>query len=238
MREPMLEGFVDNFGPFNPAATVGESFNYTRQPEMSTWPNVNRVNAQGSVKAPSLRNVARTGPYFHNGGKLTLRQVLDFYTRGGDFPKLNSQHRDFLIINLLEEDEALGGLDPVTLEPEFTPTEKEEILVSVIDFLLQLTDERVDFQRAPFDQVEVFVPLDGVAPDNGSLAGTAPAGRQGFINNATGINGGSANMFRQVLATGQGGKATPTPNFLGLANTPRLVGAAAFCGTANNHYCH
>jgi hypothetical protein len=238
MREPMLEGFVDNFGPFNPAAVIGESFNYARQPEMSMWPNANRVNAQGSVKAPSLRNVARTGPYFHNGGKLTLRQVLDFYTKGGDFPKLNSQHRDFLIVNLLEEDEALGGLDPITLKPEFTAVEKEQILVSVIDFLLELTDERVDFQRAPFDQVEVFAPLNGLAPDNGSLAGTAPAGRQGFLNNTTGINGGAAGMFLQVLATGQGGKATPTANFLGLTNGPRLIGAAAFCGTANNHYCH
>jgi cytochrome c peroxidase len=239
MREPMLEGFVDNFGPFNPAAVVGESFNYTRQPEMSTWPNVNRVNGQGSVKAPSLRNVARTGPYFHNGGKLTLRQVLDFYTRGGDFPKMNSQHRDFLIVNLLEEDEALGGLDPVTLEPEFTADEKELILVSVIDFLLELTDDRVDFQRAPFDQVEVFVPLDGLAPDNGSLAGTSVAGRQGFLNNSTGINGGVAGMFRRVPQTGMGGTSTRVPNFLGISSGPRLIGNAANCGpAANNHYCH
>ena len=124
MAEPMLEGFVDNFGPFNPAAVVGENFNYTIQPLMATWPNVNRVNTQGSVKAPSLRNVARTGPYFHNGGKLTLRQVLDFYTRGGDFPKMNSQHRDFLQINLLEEDEALGGVDPNTGAVEFTAAQK------------------------------------------------------------------------------------------------------------------
>jgi len=239
MREPMLEGFVDNFGPFNPAAVIGESFNYTRQPEMSMWPNVNRVNAQGSVKAPSLRNVARTGPYFHNGGKLTLRQVLDFYTQGGDFPKTNSQHRDFLIVNLLQEDEALGGLDPITGEPEFTAAEKELILVSVIDFLLELTDERVDFQRAPFDQVEVFAPLDGLAPDNGSLAGTSPGGREGFVNNTTGINGGVAGMFRRVPQTGMGGTATPVPNFLGIASGPRLVGGAANCGpAANNHYCH
>ena len=239
MAEPMLEGFVDNFGPFNPAAVVGESFNYTMQPQMATWPNVNRVNAQGSVKAPSLRNVAKTGPYFHNGGKLTLRQVVDFYTRGGDFPKMNSQHRDFLILNLLEEDEALGGLDPVTLEPEFTAAEKEEIIVSVIDFLLELTDERVDFQRAPFDQVEIFVPLDGTAPDNGSLSGTSIAGREGFVNNADGVNGGVAGLFRRVPQTGMGGTAAPLPNFLGVTNGPRLVGGAANCGAEpTNHYCH
>ena len=34
---------------------------------------------------PGLRNVALTAPYFHNGGQMTLRQVVDFYNRGGDF---------------------------------------------------------------------------------------------------------------------------------------------------------
>jgi hypothetical protein len=247
MREPMLEGFVDSWGPFNPAAIIGEGFNNARQPEMAMWPNKNRVNAQGSVKAPPLRHAAITGPFFHNGGKLTLRQVVDFYTRGGDFPRTNSPHRDFLIMNLLIEDEALGGLDPVTGAAEFTETEKEEILVSVVDFLLELTDERVTFQRAPFDQPEIFVPLDGKAPDNGSL-GLSPsptAGRAGFVAltlgecDATDTSPGAC--FRRVPQTGQGGTATPSPNFLGITNGPRLVGLAADCsGPAGvtNHYCH
>jgi cytochrome c peroxidase len=226
MAEPMLEGFVDNFGPFNPAAVIGESFNYVQQPQMATWPNVNRVNASGSVKAPSLRNLAKTGPYFHNGGKLTIRQVVDFYARGGDFPKTNSQHRDFLIVNLLMEDEALGGLDPITLLPEFTAAQKEEIFVSIVDFLLELTDERVDFQRAPFDQPEIFVPLDGTAPDNGSLAGLISAGRAGFMNNLANL------MFRQVPATGMSGTTTPTPGFLGVTNN-----RTANCTTEISHYC-
>src|SRR5262249_25692769 len=68
--------------------------------EMGTWPVVNRVGRFGNFKAPQLREVELTGPYFHNGGKLTLRQVVDFYVRGGDFPVTNSQHRDFNILNL------------------------------------------------------------------------------------------------------------------------------------------
>jgi len=242
MEEPMLEGFVDSWGPFNPAAIVGETFNNARQPEMASWPNVNRVNRMGSVKAPPLRHVELTGPYFHNGGKLTLRQQLDFYMRGGDFPLTNSPHRDFLIVNGLIEDEALGGVDPATGLPEFTEAQKEEIIVAVVDFLLELTDERVKFQRAPFDQVEVFLPLDGTAPDNGSLAGVVNAGRPGFVNNTAGDCGGilgAGPCFRQVPATGAAGKVTPTPNFLGISSGPRLIGAAADCGlAANNHYCH
>ncbi len=100
----------------------------------------------------------------------------------------------------------------------------------MIDFLLELTDERVDFQRAPFDQPEIFVPEDGRAPDNGSL-GMVSAGRGGFLANLA--NG----MFRQVPATGAGGAATGTPNFLGISNGPRLLGGAATCATVNNHYC-
>jgi len=48
-----------------------------------------RVAVDGSFKAPDLRNVALTPPYFHNGGQLTLGQVVDFYDRGGDFHERN-----------------------------------------------------------------------------------------------------------------------------------------------------
>jgi cytochrome c peroxidase len=257
-REPILEGFLDAFGPFNPAATIGEVFNAARQPAMATWPNVNRVNTQGSFKAAPLRNVELTGPYFHNGGKLTLRQQLDFYTRGGDFPKMNAAHRDFLLMNLDLEDEALGGcIDPTVVdsngrqtkptlacdqpgaEPEFTEEQKEEIKVAVIDFLLELTDERVAYERAPFDHPEVFVPLDGAAPDNAT-------GRSGFLALSdtapvpVDCNGvpGAGPCFRQVPAVGQGGIATRLPNFLNIASAPRLVGPDAFCTEPDNHYCH
>jgi cytochrome c peroxidase len=39
----------------------------------------------GAFQIPGLRNVELTGPYFHNGGQATLEQVVEFYTRGGDF---------------------------------------------------------------------------------------------------------------------------------------------------------
>ena len=272
MREPMLEGFVDNFGPFNPAAILGENMNSAIGDQMATWPNVNRVNVQGAFKAPALRNVELSSPFFHDGGNLTLRQQLDFYTRGGNFPLTNKAHRDFLIMNLLEEDEALGAYvvpsatcDPTQplgslgratcdgviagtagAVPLFSPEQKEEIIVSVVDFLLELTDERVAFERAPFDHPEIFVPLDATAPENGVLNGTA-GNRPGFLANLGGVckdsagnsyPGATAACFRQVLASGQAGIGTKLPNFLNIASGPRLVGPAANCGTVNNHYCH
>jgi cytochrome c peroxidase len=37
----------------------------------------------GSFRTPSLRNVELTAPYFHNGTAATLREVVQFYMKGG-----------------------------------------------------------------------------------------------------------------------------------------------------------
>src|SRR6185295_16574143 len=49
----------------------------------------------GAFKVPGLRIIELNGPYFHNGGKSTLRQVVEFYNNGGDFavPGQDSQIR-------------------------------------------------------------------------------------------------------------------------------------------------
>ena len=41
-------------------------------------------DALGSFKTPSLRNVARTAPYMHDGSIATLEAVIEFYDRGGN----------------------------------------------------------------------------------------------------------------------------------------------------------
>ncbi len=116
-----------------------------------TFPYPNRVARRGSFKVPQLRNVELTGPYFHNGGVLTLRQVIDFYSRGGDFPVTNSADRDPLIVDL-----------QANFDGQFTESDK----VALVDFLLSLTDARVKFERAPFDHPELIIPVDGATPDN------------------------------------------------------------------------
>ncbi len=42
-----------------------------------------RPQDMGRFRAPSLRNVALTAPYMHDGSIKTLRQVVDFYADGG-----------------------------------------------------------------------------------------------------------------------------------------------------------
>lgn len=39
---------------------------------------------RGKFKTPSLRNIALTAPYMHNGDLPSLKQILDFYIGGGD----------------------------------------------------------------------------------------------------------------------------------------------------------
>jgi cytochrome c peroxidase len=233
------EGFPEI--PFDPRGDLSEVINLAVAPGdgtlggpgealMGTWPMVNRVGRFGSFKAPQLREVELTGPYFHNGGKLTLRQVVDFYTRGGDFPVTNATHRDFNIINLNAD-----------LQANLNEDEK----VALVDFLLELTDSRVRLEKAPFDHPQMIVPLDGKAPEI-----SASFGRNEMLTNCVAFTdakfGGGpgrqscANgMFMNVPATGAtGNSAGALPSFLGIASTPRLVGTAANCSVANNHYCH
>lgn len=47
---------------------------------------------KGQFKTPTLRDVALTGPYMHDGSIKTLREVIEFYNRGGtENPHLDSR---------------------------------------------------------------------------------------------------------------------------------------------------
>jgi cytochrome c peroxidase len=222
----MLEGFVDTLGPFNPAGVMNESMNMGDSVLMGSWPVVNRVARNGSFKAPQLREVELTGPYFHNGGKLTLRQVVDFYSRGGDFPITNASDRDFNLVNM---------------NVEFQSNLSEQEKISLVDFLLELTDDRVAFERAPFDHPEAIIPLDGRAPEN--TGGRAAMLASCTTNDpAVALSPGSqvcaGGAFLDIPASGANGIATRLPGFLGVErgnrNNPN-------CNPGNgpiSHYCH
>jgi cytochrome c peroxidase len=162
-----------------------------------TYPVPNRVTRMGNFKVSHLKNVELTGPYFHNGGMSTLRQVIDFYARGGDFPITNGLHRDPLIFDL---------------NVNFGSLLVESDKVALVDFMLAMTDERVKFERAPFDHPEIIVPVDGTAPDN-------TAGRTAMLSDA---------RFLRVPATGAAGRSTPLKNFLGISSIEGSAGADHF----------
>lgn len=104
-----------------------------------TTPTAGRTDVFGAFKTPNLRNVELTGPYHHDGGAITLREIVDFYTRGGDFVTEN-------IDNHAPAVQVIGSL-------RGSPTRKN----ALVSFLLTLTDERVRVESAPFDHPELFV---------------------------------------------------------------------------------
>jgi cytochrome c peroxidase len=99
------------------------------------------VSVRGAVKTPNLRNVELTSPYFLNGGQATLDQLVDFYSRGGDFPSVD--------------------VDPNLQKAGFSADDK----AAVVAFLKSLTDERVRAQSAPFDHPSLIVPNGMVMTD-------------------------------------------------------------------------
>ncbi len=83
---------------------------------------------KGRFKPPSLRNVALTAPYMHDGSIETLEEVLDHYARGGRLIEDGPNAGD-------------GALNPnkSPLVSGFAMTEQEK--ADLIAFLNALTDE-------------------------------------------------------------------------------------------------
>jgi hypothetical protein len=170
--------------------------------------------------------------------------VVDFYVRGGDFPVTNSNHRDFNILNLNAE-----------LQSDLSEDEK----VALVDYMLEFTDDRVAFEKGPFDHPQLILPLDGTAPESDGTfalqdvtaancaASSFGPGAQACSGNLVPPAGATGPLFLSVPATGAAGIATRIPNFLGIAGAApdalnggrnRLVGRAAFCQPINSQYCH
>src|SRR5262249_43131967 len=113
---------------------------------------------EGAFKVPSLRNVALTAPYFHNGDAQTLRQGVELYSRGGNVWPVTA-------------------LDGTPIEPLGIPALTFDEVTALVAFLEALTDERVLYRRAPFDHPQLFVPNghpgNGTATVDADLDGRA-----------------------------------------------------------------
>jgi len=138
------------------------------------------VATYAAFKVPTLRNIELTGPYMHNGGMATLEQVIEFYTRHGNFYNDNLHEQ----INTIASD-----LNTATNRAD------------LIAFLKSFTDERVRYQKAPFDHPEVVVPNGHVGD-----AGLVTAGNPLLANFAK-------DEVMVVPAVGASGSTEPTLRF-------------------------
>jgi cytochrome c peroxidase len=147
-RDGLLPPSVAAFTPDLPLGFLGTD----------TSPTPDREIHGGAMKVPQLRNIDLTGPYFHNGGAATFMQVVDFYTRGGNFPDLNA------------------GQLPLEIAPIgfLRLRSNEGNQKALMAFLKGLTDPRVAEESAPFDHPQLFVP-NGVDATNADIMTEIPA---------------------------------------------------------------
>ena len=127
----------------------------------------------GALKTPTLRNVELTGPYFHTGSKASLEQIVDFYTFGGDY--FNGVLR------------------------RWGPDASERLAMPA--FMKAFTDDRVRFERAPFDHPELCVPIGHVDDGKGGVIADARDGRR------------AAERWALVPAIGAAGSRVPLQTF-------------------------
>jgi cytochrome c peroxidase len=143
------------------------------------------VAADGTFKIPGLRNIELTAPYFHNGGELTLLDVVNFYTRGGNLGGVTNpiETRDGTVI---------GGLGVLNFNDGSPASEAAK--ADLVEFLLALTDERVRIAAAPFDHPQLFV----------------PNGHPGSSSAVIQVNRRAVDSFLEIPATGRhGGPVLP-----------------------------
>jgi cytochrome c peroxidase len=95
------------------------------EPNTGLHRHTGRDGDMGKFRAPTLRNIALTAPYMHDGSIATLEEVLDHYAAGGR-SCANPQPAD-----------ACSNADPLMIGFELTPEQKRQLIA----FLQALTDQ-------------------------------------------------------------------------------------------------
>jgi len=109
--------------------TCHASFNFTDEnyrnigvgmdkpkPDLGRYDVTKKEEDKGAFKTPTLRNVAHTAPYMHDGSEATLMEVIEFYVKGG-----------------IKNPQLSADMKPITL----TSSEKQ----ALVDFLHALTGD-------------------------------------------------------------------------------------------------
>lgn len=191
------KAYLQSFKPFVDKSLTVNPCTFEVQPCVIP-PASTRLAVDGAFKVPNLRNVSLTGPFFHNGSRSTLEQVVEFYNRGGDRRGTSSNNTSGWGSNGSNLD---ADIQPLGL----SASEKADLVA----FLKRpLLDNRVACDQAPFDHPQLTIP-NGHVGNNLSVVddGTGRAVNEFFTIPAIGASGScSANLagqrmtFEQILA--------------------------------------
>jgi hypothetical protein len=163
----------------------------------------------------------------------------------GSFDYLVGSFGDGLPDTVFLYDEYPDSDHPITPEPVFASRAAalEDAKNSIVKFLLALTDPRVKLEKAPFDKPEMFVPIDGAAPENIAGRGTTAVVGGTDLVSLSGVPcpavGSTGICFRQIPEVGAAGIATPLPGFLGVTSAPPTDPAFNCSASAGpvSHFC-
>jgi cytochrome c peroxidase len=110
-REGRMDGMSGTSGAFfNTGVSLFEA------PNRGVYEQTQRPEDVGKFRPPTLRNIALTAPYMHDGSLATLEDVIDHYAAGGKFDHPNKSR----------------------ILHSFRPTQSEK--TDLIEFLKSLTD--------------------------------------------------------------------------------------------------
>jgi len=93
-------------------------------PDLGREQVTGRAEDRGKFRTPTLRNIADTAPYMHDGRFATLEQVVDFYAKGAvKNPNLDQEIGEFTLSDQDKADliaflHALSGDRHLTSPPQ------------------------------------------------------------------------------------------------------------------------
>lgn len=108
------------------ARQLGPGFQGTPHDDLGRWVATRLDHDRYAFRTPALRSVALTAPYMHSGGYATLREVVEFFNRGGGDHKLVPTERleiQPLGLTDSEIDDLVAFLESLTDDPGIEPPE-------------------------------------------------------------------------------------------------------------------
>jgi cytochrome c peroxidase len=111
---------------------VGVGFNQAN-PDLGRYTETKLDGDKGAFRTPSLRDIALTAPYMHDGSEATLEAVVEYYNKGGNpnpfldeeiYPLNLTDQEKADLVTFLKEGLASGAY-PKVEQPELPPDPKE-----------------------------------------------------------------------------------------------------------------
>lgn len=85
-----------------------------KEPDLGRFAVTKDPKDTGAFKTPSLRNIAQTGPYMHDGSQKTLMEVVEWYAKGGHPNKHLSEKIQKLDLSEQDKQDLVAFMEALT----------------------------------------------------------------------------------------------------------------------------